>query len=102
MTKINVGGWRDDANGPIKVLSGPLTRPRVYYEAPPPEHLLFEMACLLTWAYATTAVPALLKTGVVRLWFVTLHPFNDGSEQMARAICNLFLGVWVAEVFRQG
>lgn len=102
MTKISVGGWRDDANGPMQVLSGPLTRLSVYYQAPPPEHLPFEMACFLTWAYATTAAPALLKAGVVHLWFVTLHPFNDGSGQMARAMGNLFLGVWAAEVFRKG
>ena len=51
MTKINVGGWRNDANGLMQVLSGPLTLLRVYYEAPPPKHLPFEMACCLTWAY---------------------------------------------------
>lgn len=91
MTKISVGAWRDDATGPMQVLSGSMTRPRVHYEAPPAERLPFEMARLLTWANETTAEPALLKAALGHLWFVTLHPFDDGNGRMARAMGDLFL-----------
>lgn len=91
MTKISVGQWRDDANGPMQVVSGPVTRPRVHYEAPAAERLQTEMGRFLTWVNDTTAEPALIKAGLAHLWFVTLHPFDDGNGRMARAVGDLFL-----------
>lgn len=91
MTKISVGAWRDDANGPMRVLSGSMTRPRIHYEAPLAERLPFEMARFLNWANETTAEPALLKAALSHLWFVTLHPFDDGNGRIARALGDLFL-----------
>ena len=91
MTKISVGAWRDDATGPMQVVSGSMTRPRVHHQAPPAARLPFEMARFLTWANDATAEPALLKAALAHLWFVTLHPFDDGNGRIARAVGDLFL-----------
>lgn len=91
MNKLAVGQWRNDATGPMQVISGPVTRPKVHYEAPPARALPVETARFLTWANSETGEPALLKAGLAHLWFVTLHPFDDGNGRIARAISDLFL-----------
>lgn len=91
MSKVAVGRWRDDATGPMQVVSGPVTRRRVHFEAPPAERLPAEIARFLAWANADTGEPALIKAGLAHLWFVTLHPFDDGNGRIARAIGDLFL-----------
>lgn len=91
LAKIHVGAWRDDANGPMQVVSGPTQRQRVHYEAPPAASLEDEAANFLTWANAATAEPALIKAGLAHLWLVTLHPFEDGNGRIARAVGDLFL-----------
>jgi Fic family protein len=92
MNRIRVGAWRDDANGPMQVVSGPAGRQRVHYEAPPTQRLDAEMARFLGWINGTAdATPALLKAGIGHLWFVTLHPFDDGNGRIARAIGDLLL-----------
>jgi Fic family protein len=91
LTRIRVGDWRDDATGPMQVVSGPIHRQRVHYEAPPAGRLEAEMTWFLAWANSETGEPALIKAGLAHLWFVTLHPFDDGNGRIARAIGDLFL-----------
>ncbi|HVZ46928.1 MAG TPA: Fic family protein [Ramlibacter sp.] len=91
MTPIKVGGWRDDATGPMQVVSGPDHRRKVHYEAPPASRLRGEMSNFLRWANADTPEPVLIKAGLAHLWFVTLHPFDDGNGRIARAVGDLFL-----------
>ena len=97
MHKILVGRWRDDSTGPMQVVSGPMGRERVHYEAPAAKLLKKEMAAFLKWANAASKAGAektldpLLKAGVAHFWFVTLHPFEDGNGRMARAIADLLL-----------
>jgi len=91
LSKIGIGRWRDDALGPMQVVSGPLGRQQVHYEAPPAARLDSEMTQLLAWVDASTHEPALIKAGIGHLWFVTLHPFDDGNGRIARAIGDLLL-----------
>ena len=93
MSKITVGGWRDDAAGPMQVVSGPIGRQKVHYEAPPAAQVPAEMARFLAWINdpAPATIPALVKAGLGHLWFVTLHPFDDGNGRIARAIGDLLL-----------
>ena len=91
LVRINVGGWRDDATGPMQVLSGPLGRQRIHFEAPPVDRLASEIHRFLVWANSTSNGPPLIKAGLAHLWFVTLHPFDDGNGRIARAVGDLFL-----------
>lgn len=90
MNKITVAAWRDDATGPMQVVSGPIGRERVHYEAPAAERLDAEMSKFLAWFEAAQPDPV-LKAGVAHLWFVTIHPFDDGNGRIARAITDLAL-----------
>lgn len=91
LARLRVGNWRDDATGPVQVVSGPVHHQRVHYQAPPAEQLEAETARFLAWANASTAEPLLIKAGLAHLWFVTLHPFDDGNGRIARAVGDLFL-----------
>lgn len=91
MSEVLVGRWRDETTGPMQVVSGPVDRRRVHYEAPPASALARETARFLTWANQDTGEPALIKAGLAHLWFVTLHPFDDGNGRIARAVGDLFL-----------
>jgi Fic family protein len=91
MARIKVAAWRDDATGPMQVISGPVGRQKVHFEAPPADRLPSEMARFLDWLNADSEVPPLLKAGLGHLWFVTLHPFDDGNGRIARAVGDLLL-----------
>lgn len=91
MSRINVGGWRDDASGAMQVVSGPIGRQRVHFEAPPAARLDSEMDRFLDWVNRDSGEPPLLKAGLAHLWFVTLHPFDDGNGRIARAVGDLLL-----------
>lgn len=91
LTRISVGTWRDDATGPMQVVSGPIHRQKVHYQAPPAKRLVAEIDRFLNWANTTTTEPLLVKAGLAHLWFVTLHPFDDGNGRIARAVGDLFL-----------
>jgi Fic family protein len=91
LNKITTGQWRDDSDGPMQVVSGPVGRRKVHFEAPPAHTLPKETADFITWANAATGEPALVKAGLAHLWFVTLHPFDDGNGRIARAVGDLFL-----------
>jgi Fic family protein len=92
LAKITTGGWRDDAHGPMQVVSGPLGRQKVHYEAPAADRLPAELRRFLEWVNTPNArEPALIRAGLGHLWFVTLHPFDDGNGRIARAIGDLLL-----------
>ena len=91
LTKIKVGGWRDDATGPMQVVSGPIGRRQVHFEAPPTGCLESETNNFLNWLNETSNELPLLKAGLGHLWFVTLHPFDDGNGRIARAMGDLLL-----------
>ena len=91
LSKIKVGGWRDDATGPMQVVSGPIGRQRVHFEAPPADRLETESSQFLQWLNGVSNDPPLLKAGLGHLWLVTLHPFDDGNGRIARAIGDLLL-----------
>lgn len=90
MSRINVGAWRTPEGDPMQVVSGPIGRERVHYEAPAADCLDAEMMAFLHWFESATPDPV-LKAGVAHLWFVTNHPFDDGNGRIARAIADLAL-----------
>jgi Fic family protein len=89
--KIAVGRWRDDAKGPMQVVSGPIGRERVHFQAPVAKHLKKEMTAFLKWFNATDNADPVLRAGLAHLWFVTIHPFDDGNGRVARAIADMAL-----------
>jgi Fic family protein len=91
MSRIRVGAWRDDSRGPMRVVSGPIGRERVHYEAPPAEQVPAEMKAFLEWFNAPSDLDLVLKSALAHFWFVTIHPFEDGNGRIARAIADLTL-----------
>ncbi len=91
LAPIRVGAYRDDASGPMQVVSGPMNRRRVHFEAPPAKRLVKEMTRFIDWVNTNANDPPILKAGLAHLWFVTLHPFDDGNGRIARAIGDLLL-----------
>ena len=85
---LSVGAWRDDAKGPMQVVSGALGEPRVHYEAPAAARLATEMERFLAWENASAPLDPVLKAGIAHLWFVLIHPFDDGNGRVARAIAD--------------
>jgi Fic family protein len=89
MRKIIVGAWRDDAKGPMQVVSGPVGKEKVHYEAPAASLLDQEMSAFLAWANdASDKTDPVLRAALAHLWFVTIHPFDDGNGRIARAIAD--------------
>ncbi|MDO8380319.1 Fic family protein [Phenylobacterium sp.] len=91
MRKITVGAWRTAASGPMQVVSGPLGRERVHYEAPTADRLAPEMSAFLAWFNDGPPLDPVLKAGIAHLWFVTIHPFEDGNGRIARTIADMAL-----------
>ena len=101
LTRLRMGSWRDDASGAMQVVSGRIGGERVHFQAPAASRLADEMAAFLTWFNGDTdpgsaTLPSsnsdpVLKAGLAHLWFVTLHPFDDGNGRIARAIADLML-----------
>lgn len=91
MTAITVGGWRTQATGPMQVVSGPFGRENIHFEAPDAARLDGEMASFLDWFEGDARLDPVLKAAVAHLWFVTIHPFEDGNGRIARAIADLAL-----------
>jgi Fic family protein len=91
MRKIIVGAWRDDHDGPMQVVSGPLGKQTVHYAAPPAERIPAEMDQFLKWFSEPGKIDTLLRAGLAHLWFVTIHPFDDGNGRIARAIGDMAL-----------
>jgi Fic family protein len=91
MNKITVGAWRTDQSGPMQVVSGPIGRERVHYEAPKAAFLADEMKTFIDWFNAQQDLDPVLKAAIAHFWFVTIHPFEDGNGRIARAIADMAL-----------
>ena len=96
MRRIGVGVWRDDSSNPMQVVSGPMGKERVHFEAPAAARLDGEMEAFLDWFNGKPAtervfMEEVLKAGLAHLWFVTIHPFDDGNGRIARAIADMAL-----------
>ena len=91
LLEVRAGEWRDDRDGPMQVVSGPHGRQTVRFQAPPARGLEEEVAGFLDWFEGPAHAPALVQAGLAHLWFVTLHPFEDGNGRVARAIGDMVL-----------
>jgi Fic family protein len=88
MQRIKTGGWRNDVAGPMQVVSGPLGRQHVHFQAPAAGRLKHEMKTFLDWFNETNEKDWVVKASLAHLWFVTIHPFDDGNGRIARAIAD--------------
>ncbi|MDR7869177.1 MAG: Fic family protein, partial [Sporomusaceae bacterium] len=91
LKKIRAGAWRTDEAGPMRVISGPVGREKIHYEAPQANRIEAEMAAFLEWFNGNDVTNLVLRAGIAHLWFVTIHPFEDGNGRIARAIANMLL-----------
>lgn len=91
MYKIIVGNWRDDSTGPMQVVSGALGKEKVHYQAPDASIVENEMSQFLDWFNKNETQDPVIKAGIAHLWFVTIHPFEDGNGRIARAITDMLL-----------
>jgi Fic family protein len=91
MRRITVGAWRTADIGPMQVVSGPMGREKVHFEAPSANRLEDEVSVFLKWFAAENGIDPVLKSGVVHFWFVTIHPFEDGNGRISRAIADMAL-----------
>jgi Fic family protein len=89
--RIAVGAWRPESAGPMRVVSGPMGREKVHFQAPDASRLDAEMAAFLDWSNGEDATDPVLRAGLAHLWFVTIHPFEDGNGRIARAIADMGL-----------
>lgn len=89
--RITVGAWRTDQTGPMQVVSRTGRTERVHFEAPAADRIEAEMRVFLRWFESSSAMDPVLKAGLAHLWFVTIHPFDDGNGRVARAITDLAL-----------
>jgi Fic family protein len=89
--KITVADWRHDDTGPMQVVSGPMGKEKVHYQAPAAELVEGEMKRFLEWYNNDTPHEPVIKAGIAHLWFVTIHPFDDGTGRIARTIADMQL-----------
>ena len=89
--KIQVAAWRDAEGDPMQVVSGAMGKERVHFEAPEAARLEREMKIFLKWFNQSKELDSLLKAAIAHLWFVTIHPFDDGNGRIARAIADMQL-----------
>lgn len=88
--KITVADWRQGAE-PMQVISGAMGKEKVHYQAPDSVHMAYQMKLFLDWANSQQEIDPVLKAAIAHLWFVTIHPFDDGNGRIARTITDLFL-----------
>jgi Fic family protein len=91
MRRITVGAWRPASIGPMQVVSGPIGRERIHFEAPSADRLEHEVAVFLDWFEAANGIDPVLKAGIAHFWFVTIHPFEDGNGRISRALADMAL-----------
>lgn len=89
--KITVAGWRKDSTGPMQVVSGPMGKEKVHFQAPSSEKIEEEMQKFLDWFENEKQLDLVLKASIAHLWFVTIHPFDDGNGRITRAITDMVL-----------
>lgn len=88
---LTIGGWRTEASGKMQVVSGPYGREKVHFEAPDANRLEKEMKAFLDWFEQDLGIDPVIKAGIAHLWFVAIHPFEDGNGRIGRAICDMAL-----------
>ena len=91
MVKISVGQWRNDSKGPMQVISGPIGQEKVHFEAPPTKRLDKEMQIFISWINEKSQLDGIIRAGIAHIWFVTIHPFDDGNGRIARTLTEMFL-----------
>lgn len=91
MYQITVADWRSDTSGPMQVISGALGNEKVHFQAPDPRLIEKEMAGFLDWFNTYDKTDLVIKAAVAHLWFVTIHPFEDGNGRIARAMTDMLL-----------
>jgi Fic family protein len=89
--RLKVGAWRDDGKGPMQVVSGRVGHERVHFEAPAADRIEQEMTAFLDWFNNGDGTDLVLRAGIAHLWFVTIHPFEDGNGRIARALADMML-----------
>lgn len=90
MHKITVGDWRKDTTGPMQVVSGAMGKEKVHFQAPDSDLVEKEMTRFIDW-FNTSDIDLVIKAAVAHLWFVTIHPFDDGNGRIARALTDMLL-----------
>ena len=90
MYRITVGDWRTDQDGPMQVISGGMGREKIHFEAPQAHLLEEEMTRFIKWFNEADEEP-IIKSAIAHLWFVTLHPFDDGNGRIARTLSDVLL-----------
>jgi Fic family protein len=88
MYKIKTAAWRDDA---MQVTSGPMGKETIHFEAPSADKVPTEMNAFLDWFNSNQDIDPVLKAAFAHLWFVTIHPFDDGNGRITRAITDMQL-----------
>ena len=91
LSKITVADWRKDTIGPMQVVSGPMGKEKVHYQAPGSDRIESEMLKFLDWFENEHEIDLVLKAAIAHLWFVTIHPFDDGNGRITRAITDMTL-----------
>jgi Fic family protein len=91
MRRITAGAWRTKKSGAMQVVSGPIGRERVHFEAPSHDRLRKEMARFIKWFNTPPDADPVIKSALAHFWFVTIHPFEDGNGRIARAIADMML-----------
>ena len=91
MYKITVADWRKDIKGPMQVVSGPIGKQKIHYQSPPAESVDNEINHFLIWFNTDITIEPIIKSGLAHLWFVSIHPFDDGNGRIARAIADMQL-----------
>jgi Fic family protein len=91
MYKIIIGKWRDDSTGPMQVVSGAMGKEKIHYQAPSASDIKKEMKMLLSWFNKKPEDDLIIRSALVHLWFLTIHPFEDGNGRIARALSEMIL-----------
>ena len=91
MHRITVANWRDDSTGPMQVVSGPMGKEKVHFQAPDSFLVEREMQRFIDWFNIEDGIDQVLKAAIAHLWFVTIHPFDDGNGRIARALTDMLL-----------
>jgi len=91
MVKISVGQWRNDSKGPMQVISGPIGQEKIHFEAPSAKKLDKEMQTLIAWINTKDQLDGIIRAGLAHIWFITIHPFDDGNGRIARTLTDMLL-----------
>lgn len=89
MHQISVAGWRTPESDPMQVVSGAIGREKIHFEAPNAQYIEKEMQAFLSWFNDNSDIDLVIKASIAHLWFVTIHPFEDGNGRIARAIFDM-------------